>query len=274
MERRGVRFTFAGALWISRTRRGTSNPGNPGGKCAAAASTSGMVMQSAICGVAGKAGRSGGGVAMPLSYAALCAGRAFGSPNREKDMASYSTSEIRGGMKLLIDGDPYTVIENEFVKPGKGQAFNRIKIRNLKSDRTIERTFRSGESVEAADVIDMDMQYLYQDGEFWHFMVPENFEQHTAGKSAVGEAAQWLKDGVVCVVTMWNNVPLTVTPPAHIELKIVETDPGLRGDTATGGQKPAKLETGAVVRVPLFINEGEVIRVDTRTGEYISRAKQ
>ncbi len=189
-------------------------------------------------------------------------------------MASYSTSEIRGGMKLLIDGDPYTVIENEFVKPGKGQAFNRIKIRNLRSDRTIERTFRSGESVEAADVIDMDMQYLYQDGEFWHFMVPENFEQHTAGKSAVGEAAQWLKDGVVCVVTMWNNVPLTVTPPAHIELKIVETDPGLRGDTATGGQKPAKLETGAVVRVPLFINEGEVIRVDTRTGEYISRARQ
>jgi elongation factor P len=195
-------------------------------------------------------------------------------PKRENEMASYTTSEIRGGMKLLIDGDPYTVIDNEFVKPGKGQAFNRIKIRNLKSDRTIERTFRSGESVEAADVVDMDMQYLYQDGEFWHFMVPENFEQHTAGKSAVREAAQWLKDGVVCVVTMWNNVPLTVTPPAHIELKIVETDPGLRGDTATGGQKPAKLETGAVVRVPLFINEGEVIRVDTRTGEYISRARQ
>jgi elongation factor P len=262
-----VRLTFAGAPSISRTRRGTRYP-------ALTASASGVVMQSVISGVASGAGRSGGGVTMPLSYAALCAGRAFCGPNREKEMASYSTSEIRGGMKLLIDGDPYTVIENEFVKPGKGQAFNRIKIRNLKSDRTIERTFRSGESVEAADVIDMDMQYLYQDGEFWHFMVPENFEQHTAGKSAVGEAARWLKDGVVCVVTMWNNVPLTVTPPAHIELKIVETDPGLRGDTATGGQKPAKLETGAVVRVPLFINEGEVIRVDTRTGEYISRAKQ
>jgi len=174
-------------------------------------------------------------------------------------MASYTTSEIRGGLKVLLDGDPYTVIENEFVKPGKGQAFNRIKVRNLKTGRTIERTFRSGESLEAADVVDTEMQYLYQDGDFWHFM---------------GENAQWLKDGVVCIVTLWNNVPLVVTPPPHIELKVIETDPGLRGDTATGGQKPAKLETGAVVRVPLFINEGEVLRIDTRTGEYISRAKQ
>jgi elongation factor P len=105
-------------------------------------------------------------------------------------------------------------------------------------------------------------------------MVPESFEQYTAGKSAVGDAAQWLKDGVVCIVTLWNNVPLVVTPPAHIELLVTETDPGLRGDTATGGQKLAKLETGAAVRVPLFINEGELIRVDTRTGSYISRAKQ
>jgi elongation factor P len=117
------------------------------------------------------------------------------------------------------------------------------------------------------------MQYLYQDGDFFHFMVPENFEQYTASKAAVGEGAQWLKDGTVCIVTLWNNEPLVVTPPPHIELKVVETDPGLRGDTATGGQKPAKLETGAVVRVPLFINEGEVLRIDTRTGAYISRAK-
>ncbi len=189
-------------------------------------------------------------------------------------MASYSTSEFRSGMKILLDGDPYAIVENEMVKPGKGQAFNRVKVRNLKTGRTIERTFKSGESVEAADVIDMDMQYLYQDGDFWHFMVPESFEQYTAGKASVGENGVWLKDGTVCIVTLWNNVPLVVTPPPHIELKVIETDPGLRGDTATGGQKPAKLETGAVVRVPLFINEGEVIRVDTRTGEYISRAKQ
>jgi elongation factor P len=105
-------------------------------------------------------------------------------------------------------------------------------------------------------------------------MVPESFEQYTAGKAAVGDAAQWLKDGVVCIITLWNNVPLLVTPPSHIELIVTETDPGLRGDTATGGQKLAKLETGAAVRVPLFINEGELIRVDTRSGSYISRAKQ
>jgi elongation factor P len=188
-------------------------------------------------------------------------------------MASYNTNEFRSGLKIILDGDPFTIIENEFVKPGKGQAFNRVRIRNLKNGRTLERSFRSGESVEAADVVETDMQYLYTDGDFWHFMVPETFEQHTAGKEALGEASIWLKDGATCKVMLWNGVPLAVEPPAHVELKIVETDPGLRGDTATGGQKSAKLETGAVVRVPLFLNEGEIIRVDTRTGGYLSRAK-
>jgi len=188
-------------------------------------------------------------------------------------MASYSTNEFRSGLKIILDGDPYVIVENEFVKPGKGQAFNRVRIRNLKTGRTLERNFKSGETVEAADVVETDMQYLYNDGDFWHFMVPDTFEQHTAGKEAMADAAQWLKDGVHCQVMLWNGVPLAVNAPAHVELKIVETDPGVRGDTATGGQKPAKLETGAVVRVPLFINEGEVIRVDTRTGEYLSRAK-
>ncbi len=188
-------------------------------------------------------------------------------------MATYNTSEFRSGLKILVDGDPYAIVENEMVKPGKGQAFNRVRIRNLRTGRTIERTWKSGDSAEAADVVDMDMQYLYQDGDFWYFMVADNYEQHTASKTAVGDAAQWLKDGITCIVTLWNGEPLTVTPPPHIEALIVETDPGVRGDTATGGQKPAKLETGAVVRVPLFINQGEVIRVDTRTGEYISRAK-
>ena len=188
-------------------------------------------------------------------------------------MSSYSTNEFKSGLKILLEGDPYTIVDNEMVKPGKGQAFNRVKVRNLKTGRTVERTFKSGDSVDGADVVDLDMQYLYQDGDFWIFMVPESFEQYTAGASAVGDNAKWLKDGVECIVTLWNGEPLQVTPPAHIELKIVETDPGLRGDTATGGQKPAKLETGAVVRVPLFLNEGESIRVDTRTGEYISRAK-
>jgi elongation factor P len=189
-------------------------------------------------------------------------------------MANYNTSEFKSGLKILIDGDPYVIVENEMVKPGKGQAFNRVRVRNLKTGRTVEKTWKSGDSVEAADVVDVDMQYLYQDGDFWHFMVPDNFEQYTAGKAAVGEGAQWMKDGISCIVTLWNGVPLQVAPPPHIDLKVVETDPGVRGDTATGGQKPAKLETGAVVRVPLFINEGEILRIDTRTGEYISRAKQ
>jgi elongation factor P len=188
-------------------------------------------------------------------------------------MASYNTNEFRSGLKILIDSDPCVIVENEFVKPGKGQAFNRVKIRNLKTGKVVDRTFKSGDSVEAADVIDVDMQYLYSDGEFWHFMVPDTFEQHAAGDAAVADAKQWLKEQDTCLVTLWNGVPLAIQPPNFVELKITETDPGVRGDTAQGGIKPATLETGAVVRVPLFIETGEVIRVDTRSGEYVSRVK-
>jgi elongation factor P len=188
-------------------------------------------------------------------------------------MAHYSTNEFKSGLKILLDGDPCVILENEFVKPGKGQAFNRVRIRNLKTGRVNEKTFKSNESVEGADVMDTDMQYLYYDGEFWHFMVPDTFEQHAADAKVVGEAKDWLKEQDLCQVTLWNGQPLQVSPPNFVELTIVETDPGVRGDTATGGQKPAKLETGAVVRVPLFIEQGEVIRIDTRTGAYVSRVK-
>ncbi len=188
-------------------------------------------------------------------------------------MTTHSTSDFRGGLKVMIDGDPCSILENEFVKPGKGQAFNRVKYKNLKTGRTLERTFRSGETLPGADVAEVEMQYLYNDGEFWHFMVPDTFEQHATNEKALGEAKKWLKEQDLCVLTMWNGVPLFVQPPIFVEMKIVETDPGVRGDTATGGTKPAKLESGAVVKVPLFINEGEVIKVDTRTGEYVSRAK-
>jgi elongation factor P len=189
-------------------------------------------------------------------------------------MAYLSTNEFRNGVKILLDNDPYVILENEYVKPGKGQAFNRVKVRNLKTGRTVDKTFKSGDTAEAADVVDTDMQYLYNDGEFWHFMVPDTFEQVAASPESVRDAAQWLKESDSCIVTLWNGVPLYVQAPNHVELKIVETDPGVRGDTATGGQKPAKLETGAVVRVPLFIEQGEVVRVDTRTGAYVSRVKQ
>ena len=188
-------------------------------------------------------------------------------------MASYSTNEFRSGLRILIDNDPCIIVENEFVKPGKGQAFNRGRIRNLKTGKTVDKTFRSGESVEAADVIDTDMQYLYADGEFWHFMVPDTFEQYAADANAVGDASKWITDGDMCQVTLFNNAPLLVDPPNFVELEITETDPGVKGDTASGGVKPATLSTGAVVRVPLFVDQGEVIKVDTRSGEYASRVK-
>ncbi len=188
-------------------------------------------------------------------------------------MASYSTNEFRSGLRILIDGNPCVIVENEFVKPGKGQAFNRVKLRNLKSGRVWERTFKSGESLEGADVMDRTMEYLYSDGEHWHFMDPDNYEQYQADKDAVGDAAQWLKEQDRCEVTLYNDVPLAVTPANFVELEIVETDPGLKGDTASGGNKPATLSTGAVVKVPLFLSQGEIVRVDTRTGEYVGRGK-
>jgi elongation factor P len=188
-------------------------------------------------------------------------------------MATYGLNDVKNGLKIMVDGDPYSIIEAEFVKPGKGQAFTRIRIRNLRNDRVIEKTLKASESFEGADVVDTDMQFLYNDGEFWHFMQPDTFEQHQATKTAVGDAAKWLKGEEECVVTLWNGAPLSVQPPKFVELKIVETDPGVRGDTSGGGGKPAKLETGAVVRVPLFVNQDEIIKVDTRTGEYDSRVK-
>jgi elongation factor P len=188
-------------------------------------------------------------------------------------MATYSTNEFRGGLKIIMDGDPCAIIENEFVKPGKGQAFSRVKIRNLKTGRVMDKTFKSSESVEAADVIEQDMQYLYTDGEFWHFMLEDTFEQLAADQNAVADSKQWLREQDTCTVTLWDGVPLLVTPPNFVELSIAETDPGVRGDTAQGGIKPATLETGAVVRVPLFVEQGEIVKVDTRNGEYVSRVK-
>lgn len=192
----------------------------------------------------------------------------------ENDMASYSTNEFKGGLKIMMDGDPCAIVENEFVKPGKGQAFSRVKIRNLKTGRVVEKTFRSGDSVEAADVHDTQMQYLYNDGEYWYFMDPETYEQVTADVAAVGDASKWIKEEDICEVTLWNGSPIIITPPNFVVLRIVDTDPGLKGDTSGGGGKPATLETGAVVRVPLFVQSEELIKVDTRSGAYVSRAKE
>lgn len=189
-------------------------------------------------------------------------------------MAIYSTNEFKSGLKVMLEGEPCSIVENEFVKPGKGQAFNRVKLRNLKTGRIIDRTFKSGDTLPGADVVDVEMQYLYNDGEFWHFMVLDTYEQHAADKAAVGDAGQWLREQDVCIVTLYNGTPLSVTPPNSVVLRVTETEPGVRGDTATGGTKLATLETGAVIKVPLFVEIGDLLKVDTRTAAYISRAKE
>ncbi len=174
----------------------------------------------------------------------------------------------------MIDGAPCVILDCDFVKPGKGQAFTRVKIRNLKTLRVVERTYKSGETVEGADVVERDMQFLYNDGEFFHFMHPETFEQIAATPEVVGDAKLYLKEQDIATITLWDNNPLLVTPPNFVILQVVETDPGLKGDTSGGGNKPATCDTGAVVKVPLFIQNDELIKVDTRTNEYVSRAKE
>ena len=188
-------------------------------------------------------------------------------------MASYGMNDVKNGMKIIVNNEPCVITDTEYVKPGKGQAFTRIKYRFIKSGRVVELTMKATDDLEAADVMDTDMQFLYADGEYWHFMDPETFEQVQADKAGMGGAEKWLKGEEQCVVTLWNGSPITVQPPNFVELKIVETDPGVRGDTSGGGGKPAVLETGAVVRVPLFVSQEEIIKVDTRSGEYFSRVK-
>ena len=189
-------------------------------------------------------------------------------------MAHYSTNELKNGLKIMVDDAPCSIVDCEFVKPGKGQAFTRLKTRNLKTGRVVERTYKANDTFLAADIVDVEMQYLYNDGDQWHFTVPDTFEQYAVSAAAIEEASPWLKEQDMCVVTLWNNEPLLITPPTFVVLAITETDPGLKGDTSGGGGKPATLETGAVVRVPLFVQSGELIKVDTRKGEYVSRAKE
>ena len=188
-------------------------------------------------------------------------------------MPSVSTNEFKSGLKIMMDGAPCNIVENVFVKPGKGQAFSRVKYRNLLTGRVLEKTFKSGESVELADASEKDVSFLYADGEYWHFMCPSTYEQMMASATVMAEAKQWLKEEDECMATLWNGDIIAITPPKFADLIVTTTDPGLKGDTSGGGSKPATLETGAVVRVPLFIQEGEKIRVDTRTGEYDSRVK-
>ena len=187
-------------------------------------------------------------------------------------MSNLSTNDIKPGMKVEIDGDPYTVISNEFVKPGKGQAFNRIRVKNLFTSRVVEKTFKSGEKLALADVEETKMRLLYKEQEGAVFMDEKSFEQYTISSSILKENTHWLQEDTLYDVIFYKGNPIDLIPPTFMELTITETAPGVRGDTASGRVlKQAIVETGAKVQVPIFIEEGEKVKVDTRTGEYVSR---
>lgn len=187
-------------------------------------------------------------------------------------MGQMSTSEIRGGDKLIVEGQPYTVISNEFVKPGKGQSFNRMRLKHLLTGRTIERTFKSGEKIDVADVVETQMRMLYKESEGAVFMDEKSYEQMTIPFEQIGDKQKWLLDDTLYSVIFYNGAPVSIEPPIFMEMKVVETSPGARGDTTSGRVlKPAVLESGAEVSIPIFVDKDEMIKVDTRTGEYVSR---
>ena len=187
-------------------------------------------------------------------------------------MVNYSTSDFKPGLKIIIDNDPCEIIEEDFVKPGKGHAFSKVKFRNLLTGRVGEKTCKVGETLESADVEELEMQFLYLDGENWVFMHPEHYEQISINQDLLGTNKDWLSEGDICQVILWNQQPISVVPPVFVSLEITKTDPGVKGDTASGGSKPATLSTGAIIKVPLFISEGEIVTIDTRNGEYQGRA--
>jgi len=182
-----------------------------------------------------------------------------------------STADFRSGLTIEIDGVPFQIVEFQHVKPGKGPAFVRSRLKNLKTGRTLEKTWNAGEKVAPALIQRSAVQYLYRSGDRYTFMDLENFDQIEIGEDMLGDGASYLLDGLECLVTRHDGVVIGLDIPAHLDLTVVQTDPGIRGDTATGGSKPATLETGAVVQVPLFVNTGERIRVDTRTNTYVER---
>ncbi len=187
-------------------------------------------------------------------------------------MAQVSTNEFKSGLKIEMDSQPYVIVFNEFVKPGKGQAFNRVKLKQLLTGRTLERTFKSGDKVDVADVLETEMRMLYRDTDGVVFMDDKSFEQVTIPQANIGDTDQWMMEDLVYGILFYKGEPVSVEPPTFMEMKITQTDPGARGDTASGRVlKPATTESGAKIQVPIFIEEGELVKVDTRTGEYVSR---
>jgi elongation factor P len=185
----------------------------------------------------------------------------------------YETSDIRKGLKIQIEGEPYVVVDFQFVKPGKGNAFTRTRIKSLITGNVLDKTYKSGEKLQEAPMDQREMQFMYKDDQGFHFMDQTSYEQYAIQESVLEEEARFLKENLNVQVLLFNDRPVSITLPNFVELKVVDTDPGVRGDTATGGKKPAKLETGAVINVPLFIERGEVLKIDTRSGEYVERVK-
>ena len=181
-----------------------------------------------------------------------------------------STAEFKKGLKIQFDGQPYTIVDFQHVKPGKGGAFVRTKLKHMRQGRVIDNTFRAGEKVELVDFEDKHMQYLYKDDRY-HFMDSETYDQISLSAEEVGDARDFLKENTDVDILFIDGSPVTVELPTFMELAIAKTDPGIRGDTASGGSKPATLESGAVVQVPLFLNQGDIVKIDTRTAEYLSR---
>lgn len=187
-------------------------------------------------------------------------------------MATVTTNEFKAGLKVLLDQQPHTIVSNDFVKPGKGQAFNRVRFRHLLTQRVIDRNIKSGEKLELADVAETTLRLLYLEGNVAHFMSDESFEQTEIRREVISSSWKWLKEDINYVITIYNGNPIAVDPPTFLELRVTETSPGVRGDTASGRVlKPAVLETGCELQVPIFIETDEMIKVDTRTGDYVSR---
>lgn len=187
-------------------------------------------------------------------------------------MASVSTNEVKVGMKVEVDREPYLIINNEFVKPGKGQAFNRIKMKNMINGRVVEKTYKSGDKLDLADIEESSVRFLYKEPDGAVFMDEKTFDQTTISNDLIGQNAQWLMEEVIYHVIFYKGAPIELAPPTFMEMKVVETSPGVRGDTSGRVLKPAVTETGAKIQIPIFIEEGEKIKVDTRTCEYVSRA--
>jgi elongation factor P len=210
---------------------------------------------------------------LPRIRASNPEGKRGPSQERRATVPAYNTSEFKKGLKVQIDGDPYIMIECNFVKPGKGQALYKCKLRNLLRNTVLDRTYKSGDSLDAADIATIEAQFLYKQGEQFVFMDQSSYEQYELTKDQVDDAWKWIKEGTVCSMLLYNGNPISMEPPNHMVLKVEYAEPAIRGNTATNLTKPVKLETGAEVIVPAFIEQGDTIKIDTRTGDYLERVK-